>query len=85
MVMTMMTEKSDTEKLIECINFKRQQEGDDWTRWESSPAEWRRVEEIAKAAEAILGTGHFYLATCTGFQFAVKVYNEITKSPLNEY
>ena len=49
------------------------------------PDEWRRGQELAMPVEIALGTDHYDEKTCTGLQFAVRVYNEIAETPLEIY
>lgn len=65
--------------------YIRTQRGEGWYLFFENDQEWKQAEALAKPVETMLRTEHYDPQTCTGFHFAVKVYNTLAESPLTVY
>lgn len=65
--------------------YIRTKKGQGWYLNATGNNEWKRAEALARPVEVALGTSHYDKITCTGFNFAVMVYNEIAEKPLEIY
>lgn len=64
--------------------YIRTQKGEGWYLYFEN-REWKRAEVLARPVETALRSKHYDRETCTGFHFAVHVYNELAEFPLTVY